>query len=268
MNKKATFVPLLMVVTLLVLGTLAYTVLNLNKDYQENINLGEKSLDIIKTYNEAEKSQFYLEQAAHFSKELALKTINENMGYSKPCTSVSLATILWNDCPPLNVENNFEGLLEKNLEEYLQDYESYSGVEYKFFPSFSAKYLLHMDYTNLIKNIKIESIKKENNNLIVTFKPATYFIKGHTEQLPKKYTTQFIIETDYPDFSIYYKIYNTAQNCNTNNKDECLDSIKMIDSSIQAQFTTNTFIKVTYKDIVLNIDTSRQLQPVGNLFTA
>ena len=71
MNKKAIYTPLLLVATIVVLGMLSYTIIKLDKYYEENINLGEISSQVIKTYGEGEKAQLFLEQAAEYSKEIS-----------------------------------------------------------------------------------------------------------------------------------------------------------------------------------------------------
>ena len=258
MNKKAlAFIPILLLVSFLVLGTIALTILKLNDNYKKNIKLGEESLKIIKIYNEAEKSQFYLEQAAEFSKEISLDIINKNMGYSKECRSQTLTNTFWNDCPSLNVENEFEMLLKENLKNYIKNYESYKSYD----PL--KPYDVNQEYTKLIQNLEIE-VRKENNLLIISSKPVIYPIEGDTQDLPKKYTAQFVIETEYPDFFIYYKIYNKVKDCKIDKKDECISSLTSINKDIKAE-SIGDLIKITYKDTLIVFDIKRPLQPLGSL---
>ena len=265
MNKKAIFTPLLLVVTIVILGMLAFTILKLDKYYEENINLGAISAQIIKTYSEGEKAQLFLEQAADYSKEISLNAINKNSGYKKECQGI---TPKWNDCSSLNIENDFESLLAENIVTYLKNYQSYSNINYQSTGFYSSIYQINKDYTNLINNLEIESIKKENNNLIITSKPVTYSIEGDTQELPKKYTTLFIVKTEYPDFSIYYKIYNTLKTCKISEKDMCQTTVKRINPEIKTKFISENMLEISYKDILITFDISRPLQPLGNLFTA
>lgn len=259
MNKKAVYTPLLLVATIVVLGMLSYTIIKLDKYYEENINLGEISSQVIKTYGEGEKAQLFLEQAAEYSKEISLNKINKNSGYKNECSGI---TPKWNDCPSLNVENDFESLLAENIKTYLKNYQAYKNLKTVY-----SNYELQNDYTSLVNNLEIESMKKENNNLIIKFKPVTYSIEGDAKELPKKYTTQFIVKTEYPGFFMYYKIYNTLKTCKKGQKDQCLTSLKSINSEITAKSLSENILEITYKDILIVFDISRPLQPLGNLFT-
>ena len=264
MNKKAVYTPLLLIATIIILGMLSYTIIKLNKYYEENINLGEISSQIIKTYGEGEKAQLFLEQITDYSKEISLNKINKNSGYKEECFGIATK---WNDCPTLNIENDFEFLLGENIKGYLANYQAYANINYPSAGFYSSVYQINKNYTSLINNVEIESIKKENNNLIITSKPVTYSIEGDTQELQKIYTTQFIVKTEYPDFSIYYKIYNALKTCKKDQKDQCLTSLKSINPGLNAKYLSENMLEITYKDILIVFDISRPLQPLGNLFT-
>jgi len=66
---------------------------------------------------------------------------------------------------------------------------------------------------------------------------------------------------------MYYKIYNTLKTCKKGQKDQCLTSLKSINSEITAKSLSENILEITYKDILIVFDISRPLQPLGNLFT-
>lgn len=266
MNKKAFFLPIFIVVTLMFLSSLVF-VIETTKLGRNGI-IGLEAVSIIKIYDEAEKIQFYLEESAKDSSENALDELYLNAGYqnNNKCRKIPKTEsepryiILDKTCGEFNIEENYKGLLKNNLNEYIKKYKS----SYKTFNKLPVKNSKLLESLNLIpeqieaeqgeiinsiaakntNNAEINSITI-NDNLNLEFSEIELRIEKSPESY-HKFTPKVSIQK--PNLEIFNSIQKAvSENCL--NKEECKLNLKNTFANIEIKEQNNILkIKLPYEN--------------------
>jgi len=238
LNKKGIFLPLFVFSSIVILGVLFY-VMNTTEAKKEDF-VGLKAVNIIKTYDEAEKINLYLDLAAKYSYENTLKNMAENGGYSSEAkcekTQPNLIDqepyVIWNTCPVLNPDKEFELQFKKEIKDYINKYESsYIGLNYGEL-NLKSPGISHNDiFTKALQDTNLLNIENSENNLIVTFSDIDLQIEN-TES--SKITIKPKTKTQKPDIRIYEELYTLVKNyCIKKEFEECQGKLSKIFSNIE-----------------------------------
>src|SRR3989344_598232 len=109
LNKKGMFTPLIIILTLIFLTSLAF-IISQNKERLE-VNIGESSSNIEKTYTDELKINLFLNEAIKQTIEDIEEQIETNGGYAAhKCSIDNLEEtyIIWNTCQELNPEKEIK----------------------------------------------------------------------------------------------------------------------------------------------------------------
>src|SRR3989344_4466163 len=119
LNKKGMFTPLIIILTLIFLTSLAF-IISQNKERLE-VNIGESSSNIEKTYTDELKINLFLNEAIKQTIEDIEEQIETNGGYAaQKCSIDNLEEtyIIWNTCQELNPEKEFKEEFDKKIKLY------------------------------------------------------------------------------------------------------------------------------------------------------
>ena len=246
MNKKAVFLPLFVVVTLIILSTLTFTISQTKLHRQDKV--GAKALSILKSYDEGEKDLFYLEQSSKISSDNVLNELYFNGGYShsNSCQKIKgsdgLFILLDESCGTFNIYNNFFTGFKKELPDYLKNfYSTYEEAskpkneEINGFWGWLANTpkivesergsIFNAVSTNDIQNIKITDISNNNKNLILSFSDINLKIEN---SLQSNYTIHPKIELENVDLDFFNKVYEfIASNCIKQKIEDCTSKLDL-----------------------------------------
>ena len=275
MNKKGFFLPLFVISTLIILSSLTYIIETTKLARQDNV--GMQATSIIKSYDESEKIQFYLDQSIKYVSKQALNELYSNAGYpqNNSCRKIPATPteqryiILDKSCGFFNPEENFKNLLNEKLKNYYQNYKSQYksfSVNQKKHPgiiqSFSDKNMDKYDKSILqeselqVKKLQIKEIKQENNNLFVTFSEIQLQIENSPGSY-HKFEPKAVVESF--DISIFGSLYKAInENCINKKAEECIPKLKSIFSNIVIKEQGN-ILKIKLNEIIFAIDLNEKL---------
>ncbi len=139
MNKKGSiFLPLFILVVIVTLGVLAYTIETTKANRKDTIGL--RAVSLLKTYDEAEKINLYIEQASKYSSQKAINELYTNAGFGEnnkcrkiPATSAEpKSVILDKNCGVFDVEKTFKEIFSEEIKPYILNYKStYQSFTYQ-----------------------------------------------------------------------------------------------------------------------------------------
>ena len=92
-GKKAVFLPLFVIATFVILGTIFYTITN-EKINREDLTIGRDAAVLMKIYDEGDKINFFLETSLKYSEEKALNELYDNAGYRNSCPKIGDFSLL------------------------------------------------------------------------------------------------------------------------------------------------------------------------------
>lgn len=115
--------------TLMVIGILAWTLIQFSSKYNKFEPLGTKQLTIFKTYSKAESALFYIDQSAKYSAHQATYELAKKGGFVEPDCGFYFGSNLWlkkennmiKKCYP-NEEDSFKQIFNEELIKYLEIY--------------------------------------------------------------------------------------------------------------------------------------------------
>ena len=265
-NKKAQFISFFVVFLILVFSTLVYVMYKHNK-YEESLALNSEAASTFKIYGLAERNKYYLEKAAEFSKQKAIKELELNAGHLQGQCTKSLASgkILWNTCPKLNLEENFKLLFNQEFKKYIENqYQPYPKTGYE-------------DTLNNEDIKKLEPIPKiEDNELIINFNEFAYSLNYESRSKEAgsfsiKYIFEPLIIVKAPDFSIYNEICKVLTKCNLNQQisqieiDGCINSLNNLDN---IKISKNSqIIDLNYENLDFSVDLKTKLNCQNSLIS-
>jgi hypothetical protein len=211
-NKKAQiFNGMLVIITLIVLITALLAIDAKNKKLEKQ-EVGKKQFELFKTYTQAEKDAFYIEQSAKLSAKSAAMQLAEKAGYieNPECGITKDNIILWKnsekECYPDNYVNNYKTLINNELKTYLA----------------------------LYPNKKISNINHEfsfiKENIVGIAKNQLYYLTTIPLRIEYYLTPSFNIDINY-NVDEYLEVWsfarNLAETCkDRTDKDECIQSEK------------------------------------------
>lgn len=227
--------------------------------YQESIKLNTEAYTAYKIYGLAEKNKYYLEQSAELSKQKALAELNSNAGHlSGQCnTDLTSGKVIWNSCPRLNLNEDFESLFEKEFNEYIKN-------QHQPYPKYGFEDSLNNEE---IKNLAV-TITIKDKKLFVDFNNFDYvldFISPSKEynSFNIKYTFNPSFSIDSPDFSVYTKICDILTGCNLNPKisdnqmNLCVNSLSKINNLKLSQ--NSQILELSYENIGFLVNLNEEI---------
>lgn len=243
MNKKAAFLPLFVIVTLVILSLLAYTI-SITK-LSRNDKIGMSSLSIIKSYDEADKDIFFLEQSLKLSSDKIVSQLYANGGYlennnCKKLRSSSAYVLIDSSCGSFDIDSNFINGLNPELETYLKNYQStYEEFNYadlfgdKFFkvfnlvpdaPTVSERGSIFRTVSNnAVQNSKIIKTELKDDLLLVSFSDISLKIEN---SLQSSYVIHPKIAIKNPNLDFFNTVYKkVAINCIQKKPEDCALSL-------------------------------------------
>lgn len=274
-NKKAFFLLAFIVVYAIILTSLLYIVVTEAAKKQDLVGL--KSINIIRTEQESQKIQLYLDLSSKLAYNKTLKVLGENGGYasSDRCEKTQQTVldqeqyIIWNTCPILNQNAEFEEQFKKEIKNYINIYQStYQKTNFvdifnieKTYPRLenvpeNIKDDYNYVYTQTVKGINIIDIKTDKY-VLVTFSDITLPIENDQ---PSYLTFKPKTLVNKPEFSIYQRTYLlVSNNCIKKTSQVCTDSIKKEFPNSELSVEDRLFkLKIPYDNykirIAFNID--------------
>lgn len=284
-TKKAgtAFTVTLIIITLVIFGALAFAIHNNNLEREKEIPIGTQAIALIKIYNEAERANFYVENSAVQSQELALTTIANNAGYTEKnsCKKTQKTIgdeqlmIFDSSCGIFDPEASYQQQFKESLSKYLYAYDSSyqpTGLDPSILKQIAdffngevkideGKYIKLVSAA-LIRALSIESNEINNNKEIITFRPIKYPIEFSSDNSYYEYRIK--IELKKPSLSGYAKLYSTLEKCREK-KDDCEILIKTefpdaITHKSNSQIKINTNTKYPIK-LLFNPDSELPQKP-------
>lgn len=221
MKKGVVFFPIFFIVSLLVLTATAY-IFHKEKTSTYSAEIGSTAREIILLYEEESKLSYFLEKSLKFAMESSLNKLAENGGYEEinNCKKIN-NYVIWNTCNEFSPRKNYEAQLKKELEKYL------------------------FNYPIKIKNLEIS---KDGKFLIIIAKVE---FEGKIIYKPK-----IEIKSDYPNLSIYDKIYNEIATCYSKKPEDCIAS-----NNFNVRLEGN-YLKISKENIKFAVALNMKLQPV------
>lgn len=253
LNKKGIFLPLFVFFSIAVLGMLFY-IMQTTESKKEDF-IGLKAINIIKTYDEAEKINLYLDLATKYSYENAIKNLAENGGYSADTkcekTQQDLVDqeqyVIWNTCPVLDSNKEFKNQLKKELKIYLTKYESsYIDLDYEELELEKPEKSQNQIFTETVRNTNLLSIE----NSILTFSDMDLYIENAENS---KLTLKPKTKTTKPNFKTYEELRTLVKNyCIKKEFEECQDKLSKIFANIEIK-KENEVVKLSLPQDNYNI---------------
>lgn len=246
LNKKAEiFMPLLSIITLIAVITLAYYITTDKIQRQkDNVIVGGQALSIINLRKEITNSEFYVQKSSQFAIQDSLNVLGENAGYPKENTCKKSLTdsgyiIMADSCGIFNPEESFKKQFEKSLNFYLSQYLSVYPLKYTLYDNTGNN--LPSEESLNARTVSTANIRALTIKLLVLNKDSTLL-----EFLPKKYSVEYsTIDSFYQhlinlilqpvSFKEYDDLYNALLNCKT--------TFEQCEVSIKAKFPDATIIK-------------------------
>lgn len=281
MNKKAVFLPLFVIVTLVILVLLSYTITKVKLSRQDKV--GIKSLSIMKAYDEGEKDLLYLEQSLKLSKTLVMKELYDNGGYlsSNSCQKIKdngdMYVLIDDSCNNFDIDNNFLIGLNNEFSSYIVNFRStyeefnpknsFSSSAFNFLGLVSDTIVserggIFKTYSeNSVKNSKIIGFDKDKS--IVTLSDLNFKIEN---SLQSSYIIHPKIYLGTNDLINFNKVYQfIALNCINKEPNEC---VSKLNSEFKALTSVNRkiiIVKIPVNDHILKfaIDIDSKLPNVG-----
>ena len=282
MNKKAFFLPLFIIVTLVTLSSMVFVIETTKLGRQDIVGL--QAVSIIKAYDEAEKIQIYLEKSVEYSSENAIDELYLNGGYpyNNKCRKIpSIESepryiILDKSCTKFSPEENFNEILKSNIKEYRKQYKS----KYKTFNELPVKGSKILESIGIIpehvipeqgeiiasisekntNNIELKYIEEKDNKLYLTFSEIELRIEFSPESY-HKFIPKAVIKN--PKLEIFDSLYKAvSENCIKKIKEECMIKLKNIFTNIEIEEQNNILkIKLPYEssNILFAIDLNQDL---------
>jgi len=251
MNKKAQFIPILVVFLILVLSTFVFVMVNKNETLK-SIKINYEATSTFNLYGLAEKNKYYLEKAGELAKEDALKKLNKNAGHLPgDCSKTLNGKILWNTCRPLNLKEDFIKLFKEKLNKYIRDQNQPIGN------------------LNLLNNGEINKLESEiilkTEDLEVNFKNVTYLAEDSNEKRIFTITHTFnpSFSLNAPDFPNYGDICNLLTECNLGPKispkeiDFCINSLEELKGIKISR--NNNLIDISSKNFDFSVDLKQKI---------
>ncbi len=247
-NKKGLYLPLFVMVVPVILAALLGVIISAENDKESFV--GFRAVKILKAFDESEKINLYIDIAAEHSKENAFKNTAENGGYNSGsrCEKTQKTVvnqesyIIWNTCPVLNPEKEFEAELKNELKSFFQIYKSsYKNADLAriFGRSSQNRQDYSVFYTENVRNANILEIQKNNNEFVIAISDITLPIE-ETEDSAATLAPKTKIKV--PDFSIYKKIHKiVSENCINKDFNECSSEISSSFSGSKIEIDSNLY---------------------------
>ena len=158
----------LVFITVIVLTTAFFVLTNKKNSFPSGI--GGTQIEIIKTYQEADKILLYVDQAAKFSVDQAAYDLGLQGGYNTVSDCGKITNyMIWQtntkECYPYFIEN-FGGLINKEMDKYLNNYPSQSGLT---IPKDNYEFTIYTDKVigTALEDININMYNKWVNSILI-----------------------------------------------------------------------------------------------------
>lgn len=245
MNKKAIFLPLFVIATLVILTTMAFTISQV-KIFRQDDKVGVRAVSLLKTYDEAENDLLYLEQSLKFSKDSVLDELYANGGYLKinNCNKIvgddGFYTLFDSSCGEFSVNDNFFNGLSSEFSIYTNNFKSnyndfkldIASTEWFLFWSPGVPKIVESERgsifnrvsTEAVKNIKISDMTNKNNILSIVLSDINFKVEN---SLQSTYTVHPKFEFNDVDINFFNKVYKlVAVSCKNKEASDCILKLK------------------------------------------
>jgi len=227
-NKKGLYLPLFVMIVPVILAALLGVMISAENDKEDFV--GFRAVKILKAVDESGKINLYIDVAAEHSKANALKNMAVNGGYNSKnrCEKTARTLVdneqyvIWNTCPVLNLEKEFETEFKQELKSLLQIYKSlYKTADYEKILGRSSQnrqdYAVF--YTGNVRNASILSIERKQSEFMITISDIALPVE---ETADSAIILQPKTKIQIPDFFLYRKLHKTiSERCINREFNDC-----------------------------------------------
>lgn len=249
------------IVNILIIGALFITMQSIENDRQDLVGL--RAVHLMKSYDEAEKMNLYLDLASKYASRKTMKILAENGGYNEEadCEKTQKTIIdqeqyiILNTCQILNPEKEFEAQFKKELKLFVENYKS-SYAQTGYAELFGIREAKQTDYnglyTNAFRNSNMINSEDSDNNLIIILSDISLPVEAAENSFinikPKTRIKK-------QDFKVYGRLNLAIRNsCINKSFSECEQNLKQKFQKIQVQKEEN-LVKVSLQkeDFVIKL---------------
>lgn len=218
------FLPLLVVVTFVILGILAFTIENSNRNKEMQEKLGTDAENLFTIYDEALRFELYMQQAQPYAEEYTVRKLHEFGGYSTQADcelrfksiAIDETYYLLNTCPEFNPQQAYTEQMQVRLQKYVDNYHSVYPDPLQTCRGLSkwqvGEYRPVAEQLNeLYNNAKVSATHQEAN-ITVDLHPKEC---GYILNTDTTYTHHFSLELGQPDLNKFTQTFNLAKECTT-----------------------------------------------------